>query len=101
METPRPMQTSFLGPQYIKQVEGLYTPPQPYTSMGFPHMGRDLRSPNYRQLPVDFVQTKPLNPEFLPIHLDFNRYIYNKKTGYVDRGMTYPVYTTGFYTGYS
>lgn len=97
MEAPKPMMSQYTGPTYIKQMEDIFMAPQPYTNAGFPHQGRELKPPQYAQLEVAPVPERTLNPDFLPFHVDFNRYIYNKKTGYIDREVTYPVYTTGFH----
>lgn len=91
-----PSMSQYQGPTYIKQMEDVFLPPQPYTDKGFPHQGRELRPPQYAQLPRDLVPQNIVFNDFLPFHKDFNRYIYNKKIGYVDRTVTYPIYNTGF-----
>lgn len=96
MEAQRPAMSQYQGPTYIKQMEEVFLPPQPFTDRGFPHQGRPLRPPQYAQLPVQHILPNPVNPDFLPFHVDFNRYIFNKQAGYIDRVNTYPIYTTGF-----
>ncbi len=91
-----PAMSQYQGPTYIKQLEDVFLPPQPFTDRGFPHQGKPLR-PAYAQLPVGPVPQREIFSDFLPFHKDFNRYIYNKKSGYVDRTVTYPIYTTGFH----
>lgn len=91
-----PELSQYQGPMYIKQFEDVFLPPQPFSNKGFPHQGRELTPPNYRQLPVDMVLKEPIFNDFLPFRKDFNRYIYNPKSGYVDTHVAYPIYTTGF-----
>lgn len=94
---PIPQQSQAMNqPMYIKQLEDIFSPPQPYTNNGFPHQGRELKPPNYAQLPTQPVPQNTINPDFLPFHVDFNRYIYNPRNGYYDHKTTYPIYTTGF-----
>ncbi len=97
MSAPIPSMSQYQGQTYIKQMEDVFLPPQPFVNKGFPHQGQPLRAPQYAQLPTQPIQ-KQVYPDFLPFHKDFNRYLYNKIIGYTDRDVTYPIRTTGFAT---
>lgn len=97
MSVPIPTMSQYQGTTYIKQMEELFMPPQPFTNKGFPHQGAPLRAPQYAQLSSEHVPTH-VYPDFLPFHKDFNRYLFNKVNGYTDRETTYPIYNSGFAT---
>lgn len=95
-----PAMSQYQGPMYIKQMEDVFLPPQPFTTKGFPEQGQELRPPQYAQLPGELVPQKTIFADFLPFRKDFNTYIYNKQSGYIDRTVAYPIYTTGFGRGF-
>lgn len=85
----------YQGPLYIKQLEEAILPNrEPYTNIGFPHGGTEIKL-EYKQPSRDLVPLY-VAPDFLPFPKDFNRYIYNKKNGYIERDVRYPIYKTGF-----
>ena len=92
-----PLLSQYQGTQYIKQMEDVFLPPQPFTQNGFPRQAQALRPPQYAQTRATPHEI-PLHRDFLPIHVDFNRYLFNKESGYTERDKTYPIYTTGFGT---
>lgn len=100
MEAQQPMMSQYRGNQYIKQMEDVFMPPQPYVNKGFPQQGRPLVPPNYAQLHSQPVPIA-VNSDFLPFHKDFNRYLYNQIIGYTDKETTYPIYTSGFGRGFT
>lgn len=91
-----PAMSQYQGPMYIKQMEDVFLPPQPYTNKGFPNQGQEIRPPDYMQYSKDLVPKNIIFSDFLPFRKDFNSYIYNKQSGYVDRTVRYPIYKTGF-----
>ncbi len=98
MDAPRPAMSQYQGPMYIKQLEDIFMPPQPFSMAEFPHQAREFK-PLYPKLPSEFVPLQEINPDFLPFKVDYKRYIHNSKIGYHD-DTPYPMYTTGFSNGY-
>lgn len=94
-QIPTPANSAYTGPMYIKQIEDIYLPPQSFTTNGFAGRGRELKQPNQWSTKGPSVQL-PLHREFLPMKANYNFYLANMKTGYVDRKTTYPNYTSGF-----
>lgn len=84
-----------MASSYIKVMEDLYLPPQPYVTDGFARRGKEIAPPQYAQLHIG-PQPIELHPDFLPFHKNFNRYIYNEVTGYTEPDVPYPIYTSGF-----
>jgi hypothetical protein len=98
MSVAVPQQSQYQGPMYIKQLEDVFLPPQPFTERGFAQRGVELQSQvQLRQWnnPRPMVQM-PLNREFLPMKANYGFYLANMETGYVDRKETYPQLASGF-----
>ena len=90
---PIPSLSQYQGTQYIKQLEDVVLPQQPYTDMGFPRRGMPLVPATYmHQAPP--MSECPLHRDFLPFHQDFNVKLFNQKVGYTEP-MTYPIRQTG------
>lgn len=90
------------APLFIKQIEDIQLANiQPFTTDGFARRGREIRQPNpFENRQGQHVEI-PLQRDFLPFHLDFNHYIFNKKTGYTEPNIPYPTLTqqlSGFRT---
>ena len=83
-----------MATSYIKVFEDVFLPPQPYVSDGFPRTGRELRPPQYAQIPRP-LEPLPLHNDFLPFHKQFNS-LYNPITGYTEPNVPYPNYSSGF-----
>jgi hypothetical protein len=90
---PIPTLSQYQGTQYIKQLEDIVLPQQPYTDMGFPRRGMPLVPATYMH-PTHAMTERPLHRDFLPFHQDFNIKLFNPKTGYTE-AMTYPFYQSG------
>ncbi len=83
---------------FIKQLEDIQLANiQPFTTDGFARRGKELKSLEKFKPVNEFVEI-PLEPDFLPFHKDFNHYLFNKKTGYVEPNVPYP--TLGNRTGF-
>lgn len=86
----------YQGPIFIKQLEdAIYPIRGPLTTLGFPHGGKELESSIFKGQPSGFVPLE-VPYDFLPFPKNFNTYIYNKKNGYIDRTVRYPIYKTGY-----
>jgi hypothetical protein len=81
--------------RYIKVMEDLFLPPEPYVTDGFARRGREIMPPQYAQTYHPLVPIQ-LHNDFLPFHKNFNSYLYNEKTGYTEPHVPYPIYTSGF-----
>ena len=98
MSVQVPQQSQYQGPMYIKQLEDIFLPPQPFTERGFAQRGVELKSQvELRQWnnPRPMVQM-PINRDFLPMKANYGLYLPNMMTGYVENKITYPEYATGF-----
>jgi hypothetical protein len=98
MSVQVPQQSQFQGPQvmYIKQLEDIFLPPQPFTMAGFGKSGQDLVQVQQWGGAGKPMVTLPLHRDFLPMKANYGMYLANKETGYVENKITYPEYTTGF-----
>lgn len=94
-----PQQSQYQGPMYIKQLEDVFLPPQPFTERGFAQRGVELLpQTQIRQFGGagrPMVQM-PVHRDFLPMKANYGFYLPNMVTGYVENKMTYPAYATGF-----
>lgn len=89
-------------PLFIKQIEDIQLANiQPFTTDGFARRGKEIRqAAPFENRQGQFVEI-PLYRDFLPFDLDFNHYIFNKKTGYTEPNIPYPTLKqqpTGFRT---
>jgi len=91
-----PQQSQYQGPMFIKQLEDIFMPPQPFTPNGFGKQGRELvQVRQWGGSGVPMVQM-PLHRDFLPMKANYGLYLANKETGYVENKITYPEYASGF-----
>ena len=81
---------------YIKQLEDIFLPPQPFTERGFAQRGVELQQVRQFGGAGRPMVQMPLNREFLPMKANYGMYLPNMMTGYVERKEAYPEYTTGF-----
>lgn len=97
MSAQIPQQSQFQGPQvmYIKQLEDIMMPYQPFSPAGFGKSGQDLVQVRQFAGTGKPIQM-PLHRDFLPMKANYGMYLANKETGYVENKITYPEYTTGF-----
>jgi len=93
-----PQQSQYQGPMFIRQLEDIFLPPQPFTDRGFAQRGVELLpQTQLRQWnnPRPMVQM-PVHRDFLPMKKNYGFYLYNMETGYVENKITYPEYASGF-----
>lgn len=94
-----PQQSNYQGPMFIKQLEDIFLEPQPFTDRGFAQRGVELLpQTQLRQWnsPMKPMVTMPLHRDFLPMKANYNFYLANKETGYVENKIKYPEYVSGF-----
>ena len=99
MSVAIPQQSQYSGPLFIKQLEDIFLPVSPFTDRGFANRGVELKpQTQLRQWnsPMKPMVTMPIHQDFLPMKANYNFYLANMKTGYVENKMTYPQYATGF-----
>lgn len=99
MSVQIPAQSQYQGPFYIKMLEDIFQAPQPFTDRGFANRGVELKSQSQLRLwnnPAKPMVQMPIHRDFLPMKANYNFYLYNKETGYVENKMKYPEYATGF-----
>ena len=90
-----PQQSQYQGPQFIKQLEDIFLPPQPFTDRGFAQRGVEIQQRTIWSNTSPGV-AMPLHRDFLPMKANYGLYLANKETGYVENKITYPKYATGF-----
>lgn len=99
LQPPAQSQFQGQGVYYIKQLEDIFLPPQPFTDYGFARRGLELKPQSeIRQwggAGRPMVQM-PIHRDFLPIKSNYGSYLYNMENGYVERDKVYTKYTTGF-----
>jgi hypothetical protein len=97
MSVQVPQQSQYQGPMFIKQIEDVFLPPQPFTDRGFAQRGSgDLKQVRqYGGSGLPMVQM-PLYQDFLPMKTNYGLYLANKMTGYQENNIAYPEYATGF-----
>ena len=94
-----PQQSQYQGPMFIKTLEDVFLPPAPFTDRGFSQRGVELKPQSQlRQWnsPMKPMVQMPLHRDFLPMKANYGMYLANMETGYVDRGITYPQFDSGF-----
>lgn len=90
---PIPALSQYQGTMYIKQLEDVVLPRQPFTDAGFPRRGQALVPATYMHSTPQMTE-RALHRDFLPFHQDFNVKLFNQKVGYTEPA-TYPIYATG------
>jgi hypothetical protein len=96
MSVQVPTQSQYQGPMYIKQLEDIFMPPQPITDRGFAQRGVELNQVRQWGGAGKPMVQMPIHREFLPMKANYGLYLANKETGYQERDIRYPEFTSGF-----